>query len=77
MNEFFWLLKFVVEVFKQNDWIFQIVIVHLWINGGNWMIVDWNDWKFWSVDLVIEIFWLPNLMTKKLGTQKISITNLI
>jgi hypothetical protein len=33
--------------------------------------------SFGHFDLVIEIFWLPSLMTKRLGTQKFSITKLI
>jgi hypothetical protein len=45
--------------------------------GGDRTIIDCNNWNFLSLDLVIEIFWLPSLMTKKLGTQKFLIVKLI
>jgi hypothetical protein len=50
------------------------MIAHLYINGGDQTIVDW---KFWSLDLVIEFFWLPNLMIQNLDTQKILIVELV
>jgi hypothetical protein len=77
MNECFWLLKLAIEFFRQwlnfssNDY------KCLRINGGDRTIVDWNYKIFWSLDLVIDILWLPNLMIKKLGIQKFLIAKLI